>query len=192
GGERREAFSRFLTNKVRRKGFGWKEYVDLLDEREVDMSANTETQLATELQAKGGPNDAVVNDTRAVAFVVLDSANEKKNTLNLLFLRKILTSPWTSLRNAHDKARDKSLQDEDLILADDLAKHPTTTHNARGELKLFDEGKTEKNHVGLKASEFQKYRNYLDEDKRMNKLAKLKKEEKKEKRKKTCCSMNNV
>ncbi|CAJ1953078.1 unnamed protein product [Cylindrotheca closterium] len=114
GGERRETFSRFLTDKVRRKGFGWKEYVDLLHEREVDMSANTETQLATELQAKGGPNDAVVNDARAVAFAVLDSANEKKTTLNLLFLLKILTLPWTTLRNAHDKARDKPLQ-EDLI-----------------------------------------------------------------------------
>jgi len=83
GGERRLAFSRFLSNKIRRKGNGYKEYVDLLDEREVDMSANTEMQLATELQAKGGPNDAVVDDTRAVAFAVLDSANEKKTTLNL-------------------------------------------------------------------------------------------------------------
>eukprot|EP00980_Cylindrotheca_fusiformis_P022764 scaffold9708_cov64-Cylindrotheca_fusiformis.AAC.1 len=83
GGERRDAFSRFITNKIRRNGYGWKQYVDLLDEYEVDMSANTETQLATELEAKGGPNDAVVDDTRAVAYAVLDSVNEKKSTLNL-------------------------------------------------------------------------------------------------------------
>ncbi|CAJ1933211.1 unnamed protein product [Cylindrotheca closterium] len=107
---------------------------------------------------------------------------KKKTTLNLLFLLKILTSPWTTLRNAHDKARDKLLQ-EDLILVDDLAKHPTTTHNARGELKFYlTRAKQKKIHVGLTASEFQKYRNYL-EDKRMNKLVKLKKEEKKEKKK---------
>eukprot|EP00980_Cylindrotheca_fusiformis_P017565 scaffold5512_cov113-Cylindrotheca_fusiformis.AAC.2 len=82
GGERREAFSRFLNNNIRRKGFGWKEYVDLLDAQEVDMSENTETQLAKELRAQGGPNDAAVDDTRAVAFAVLESANEKKTTLN--------------------------------------------------------------------------------------------------------------
>lgn len=119
------------------------------------------------------------------------------------------------LRNAYDKSRDKSLQ-EDLILADDLAKNPTTTHNARGELKfyltrakqLLRHDIEKQNHVGLTASEFQetrveyrpfkkrkfrerirqeirfqKYRNYL-EDKRMNKLAKLKKEEKEKKDKK--------
>ncbi|CAJ1932137.1 unnamed protein product [Cylindrotheca closterium] len=42
GGERRESFSRFLTSKIRRKGFGWKEYVDLLDAREVDNGTSSQ------------------------------------------------------------------------------------------------------------------------------------------------------
>ena len=119
------------------------------------------------------------------------------------------------LRKIHDESRDKSLK-EDLIMASDLSKNPTTTHNAHGELKFYLTRAKEllrhdiekKNHVGLKASEFQetrdeyrpfkkrkfrerirqeirfqKYCNYL-EDKRMNKLAKLKKEEKEKKEKK--------
>ena len=78
GGGRREAFSRFLNNKIRRKGYGWKEYVDLLDEREIDMSENTEKKYEEEVEANGGPNDdAVMDNTRAVAFAVLDSVNEK-------------------------------------------------------------------------------------------------------------------
>ena len=120
------------------------------------------------------------------------------------------------LRKAHDELCKKSLQ-EDLILADDLAKNPTKTHNARGELKFYLTRAKEllrsdvekKNHVGLTASQFQetrgeyhpfekrkfrerirqeirfqKYCNYL-EDKRMNKLAKLKKEDKEKKEKRT-------
>eukprot|EP00980_Cylindrotheca_fusiformis_P012019 scaffold2845_cov50-Cylindrotheca_fusiformis.AAC.1 len=63
------------------------------------MSANTETQLEMELQAKGGPNDAVVDDTSAVAFAVLESANGKKTTLNLpVVSTKILTPPWMTLQ----------------------------------------------------------------------------------------------
>eukprot|EP00980_Cylindrotheca_fusiformis_P018858 scaffold6293_cov120-Cylindrotheca_fusiformis.AAC.3 len=69
------------------------------------------------------------------------------------------------LRKAHDKSIDKSLQ-EDLILADDLAKNPTTTHNARGEPKfyltrakqLLRHDIEKKNHVGLTASDFQQTR----------------------------------
>ena len=69
------------------------------------------------------------------------------------------------LRKAHDELRDKSLK-EDLILADDLAKHPTTSHNSRGELKFYLTRAKEllrhdverKNHVGMTPSEFQKTR----------------------------------
>jgi len=65
-------------------------------------------------------------------------------------------------RRRHEESLDLSLQ-EDMILADDLEKHPTTTHNARGELKfyltkakqLLRQDVEKNNHKGLLPSEFQ-------------------------------------
>ena len=74
-------FSRFLNNTIRRKGKGWKEYVDLLEKRGLDMSDHTKTKLAEEMESNGGPNDAVMDNTCAVAQAVLDSVNGKKTTL---------------------------------------------------------------------------------------------------------------
>lgn len=54
GSMRRELFSRFLGNVIRHRKRGWKDYVDLLDERGVDMSELTETNLAEELERNGG------------------------------------------------------------------------------------------------------------------------------------------
>ena len=100
GGGRREAFSRFLNNKIRRKGYGWKEYVNLLDEREIDMSENTEKKYEEEVEANGGPNDdAVMDNTRAVAFAVLDSVNEKKSTLNFPVVPTKISDPMDDLAN---------------------------------------------------------------------------------------------
>ena len=81
GSSRRAPFSLYLSNTIRRRKKGWKNYVDLLQEMGVDMSAHTEAKLAEELERNGGPNDAVMDESRAVAEAVLNSANERETTL---------------------------------------------------------------------------------------------------------------
>ena len=98
GSNRRELFSRFLSNTIRRKGKGWKDYVDLLESKEIDMSELMEQKYEEELARNGGPNDELWMMLVLLRLLYLNLLMKKKlHSTLLLFLIQILILAWMNL-----------------------------------------------------------------------------------------------